>query len=195
MKFIVGALAFAMIPAGLAQSSRVVGQERNPNQPDVAEFTLTPVRQYTSLKDLVEDSDLVVEGDVAQVLAARETNPHTHSLATDMLFKTIRVLKGANLTQVLVFQNGGSLGVYQRIPKQFHLMKEGEHYILFLTRDRHQTPSPTYGSLYEITGGWPGLFKVNHGQLELSPATHPDLQNRYEGKAASTLLSDIKGLQ
>src|SRR5690242_12737123 len=113
-------------------------QELDPNVPDVAHLSLTVARVYQGIQDLLSASDLVVEANIVKVFPSSETNPETHSLATDALVNITRVLKGPNMSQVLIFQNGGASGLHQRIPDQYHLVSERDQNILFLTKEPPQ---------------------------------------------------------
>lgn len=137
-----------------------------------------------------------MEGHILKVFPSRETNLESHFLATDALVKISRVLKGSKMSQVLIFQNGGTSGLRQRIPDQYHLVGEGEHHISFLTKEPPTLASPQYGSRYSITGAWSGIFKINNNNaVEVSPGADPDIRARYEGKPPTLLLLAITAAQ
>jgi hypothetical protein len=185
------------VPRAYPQAARRrVGQEVDPNVPDVAHISLTVTRAYRGIKDLFDAADLVVEGYTVKVFPSRETNPETHFLATDALVKISRVLKGPSVSQVLIFQNGGTTGLRQRIPDQYHLVSEGGHYIFFLAKEPPTFASPQYEPRYSITGAWSGMFKINsNNAVEVSPATDADIRTRYEGKPPTLLLQAITAAQ
>jgi hypothetical protein len=131
------ALMLTVLPVAFGQNRRQAGQVEDPSLPDVAHFTATVVREYDSVAGLFSDSDLVVQADVKSVLPTRDlsTTPRTHNLVTDAVVTVTRTFKGPLLSEVAVVQMGGIQGNRQRIPDQYRLLKQGEHYVLFLKQD------------------------------------------------------------
>ena len=190
-------LTLAFTVSLTAQGRRQVGQIDDPNTPDRAHFQLSVIREYDSLKDLYTDSDLVVQGDVKSVLPTVDLSlsKSGHNLVTGVLFTITATYRGTPLPQVVVVQSGGTIDKLERIPDQFHLMQQGEHYILFLVDDsRLSAAGARHSPTYAVTGAWTGHFRDIKGVLQLSPATNPALRARYDGRAPSVLLGDLAAI-
>ncbi|HEX4138101.1 MAG TPA: hypothetical protein VHY84_26055 [Bryobacteraceae bacterium] len=190
-------LVLIITPLSQGQQRREAGHVDDPSVSDVAHFTVTVAREYDSIPPLYSDSDLVVQATVSTVFPARDLSlsNRSHTLVTDILLNVKRTFKGPTLTELAVVQLGGTLGKMQRIPDQFRMMQNGEQYVLFLKQDPRMQSVALAGTVtYSVTGGYAGIFQLVNNTLQLSPAAHINLRDRYQGKLPDVLLADLGNL-
>jgi hypothetical protein len=156
-----------------------------------AYFSITPApnSQSQSLGELSKASGLVIDGTVLTV-SPRVIN---RRLETDVIVLVNRVVKGPEkLTKVVLTQRGGILGGYKELSAEYSLMSPGERYVFFgIVDDRPGIPPIAEISRYLIEGEWVGLFRLNGGNVYLSPGAPAALRNRYNGIPESQLMNEL----
>ena len=146
------------------------GNRRNsrilPSQGGEVVITVSPIDSIASLEDLAADADLIVLGVVERVLPSRFHDPALPgSIETDSLVAVQRVLFGEDRStngRILISQIGGKFGEFTATVPQDALLREGQEYFLFLTREtRGKMPNTTGAPRYIITGVWKGKVPVD----------------------------------
>lgn len=203
MTKLVRAVAVILLILGTLSAAALAQGNRNPKKPKSTSAELTePVIEGTgittidlmfvpkSLNELVEASDLIVEGKVESILESRYSNPDIPvDLDTDLKISVKRVLKGAkDIKSVVVSQPGGKLNGLETIVREDPLMQEGEHYILFLTEDDRVNLPGHKDPRYIITALWHGRFKIEDSKIKPNPTA---TLKAYEGTTADSFVSDI----
>lgn len=192
------AIAFSMLLATAAVSMCLMAQTpakpgaTQPPPRGIARLHITPApgQVPTTLKELVNLSSLIIEGQVTKLLPARETSPG--SLETDAIISVRSALKGvAANQQIAVAQRGGVTSIFSVIPAQYSLFQVGEDWLLFLLEDKRST-APNIGvKRYLATGIWAGQFQFRDGRLIL-PVDEPDrLRSQYVGQTKEQVLQAI----
>jgi hypothetical protein len=159
-------------------------------------FILSPSRrsQPHSLKELIDASQIIVDATVQEILPARV---FPHRLETDVVLSTNGVIKGQEtLNAFVVSQSGGVLGGFTVEPTQYSMMRVGEHYLLF-GKQEARTALPSVRGLprYAITGVWVGGVGIDSdGRVHFARASHPILQQQYDGIEASDLIRQVTAL-
>lgn len=121
------------------------------------------VKYYPDVRSLIEDADVIVEGE-AQSL---NTFPHydESNISTEVTFKVNKWYKGSDIKareQITILQDGGIYkGVNYKLDK-VEIMEPGKKYLLFLD----YAPD---ADLYAVLTGWQGQFK-----LGLTKAENPE---------------------
>jgi hypothetical protein len=163
-------------------------------------FTITPnpKSQATSLEELYNLSDLVVDGTVQTVLPVRLMV--SRRLETDILVVANRVFKGSPAAKRFALtQRGGVFGGYQEITDAYAPMKPGEHYLLFAITDPRPEIPPVVGAedvpRYLIEGEWVGMFNVDAaGAIHLSPGAPRALHTQFDGTSQVQVLNALAAL-
>lgn len=157
-----------------------------------------PESQATSLQQLYNLSDIVVDAVVQSVRPARLIP--SRRLETDIIVLVNRVFKGpATTRRVALTQRGGTVGAYQEITDAYALMKRGEHYLFFAIADPRRSIAPVAGAAdlprYLIEGEWVGLFHVDaSGDMHLSPGAPAPLHNQFDGAAELNVTTALSAL-
>ena len=119
-------------------------------------------------------SDLIIVGDVVNVLPAFNTDPnHLEIVETDSLVSVRESLLGTlppGVRTVALFQIGGKVGACGLIVDGDPLVSFAEEYVLFLTADNRRGVPNTSGSpRYESVGVWSGKAKVVNNKIQFPP--------------------------
>ena len=111
---------------------------------------------FTSMKELYENADLVVEGTVTGTETVMLYGfPQTHST-----FSIESVLKGnSSIRQVKVMEEGARSSSIGEILPGVPTMEEGQRFLLFLV----ESGLPQYESNYYIAGAFQGKFIEREG--------------------------------
>jgi hypothetical protein len=142
-----------------------------------------------SLDRLIRMSDLIIVGEVVNVLPAFNTNPnHLDIVETDSLVSVRESPLGTlppGVRTIALFQLGGNVGGCGFIVDGDPLVSFGEEYVLFLNPDNrigvpNTSGSPRYGSV----SVWSGKAKITDGKIQFSsqrePGTSPTRQHGRE---------------
>lgn len=181
----------AIILAGMSLTGCFVWAQEN--RPSRATSELAPgrgtVRVFesvvgvpTTLRELVDRSETIVEGAVELLLPARRRNPSSPaSLETDIVVLVPRVLKwavsGPKATKLIVTQTGGQKGDLDVVVEGAPLMRAGERYVLFLTRDtRPELPDYQGLARFLVCGRMSGRFAVKDGRIQPSAQESKEIQ-------------------
>lgn len=145
--------------------------------------TVTPIDAPTSLEELAEKADLIVDGTVAVVLPSISlSNRNPHSIETDSLVSVRKVIGGAlpsTVRMLAVAQIGGKIGDAEAAVEDDPLVKPGERYIFFLKRDDQRAVVNTSGSpRYSVVGVWIGKPKVDNEKVRFAGKASGSLRNR-----------------
>ncbi len=144
-----------------------------------------------TFQDLCDASELIVEAHVQSVLAPTE---NLRYLETDSILSVDQVLKGpGSIQQVVISQKGGALDGFTQRPHQYNLMRQGEHYILFLTAEpATHLPDIPGVPRYALTGSWTGMFQIDEPGVHLSPATAAVIREQFDGGSAQDVIREIQ---
>lgn len=155
-------------------------------------ITPNPKNIPTSLKQLIDMSDVVIQGNVSSTLPSREVG--IRSFETDALIKIDAVIKGpSDLRTVVVAQRGGAKDGLVIAPAQYALLQPSEKYLLFLQEDsRRNLPEVTNAKRYTVTGIWSGLFLLQDGRMTIKTNQPDHLRKSFEGKTAEELVAEIR---
>lgn len=175
---LVAAITYAQ---GNRRSGHIVpGQQAQP-----VTVILTPIDAPTSLEDMTNKADLIVDGIVATVLPSTSLSPENpYSIESDSVISVRKVLAGTlnspNRT-LTIAQMGGRVGAAEAVVADDPLVKSGEQYIFFLKRDDRTTVANTSGSpRYVVVGIWSGKPKVENGKVKFLDKAGSQLRARNE---------------
>ncbi|AVX21846.1 hypothetical protein SAMN02745885_02466 [Carboxydocella sporoproducens DSM 16521] len=133
------------------------------------------VKYYPDVKSLVEDADVIVEGEAESI----KSYPRFDELdiATDVYFNVSKWYKGSepkSRNKIIIEQDGGVYkGVTSKLDK-VEIMEPGKKYLLFL----HYSPEE---DKYAVLTGWQGQFKLGFFKAENpEPARSMDKDKLYD---------------
>jgi hypothetical protein len=198
MRTIFIACIFLLASEALSAQQRVTKGQEPPSWPPAtgkSEFILTPSHrsQSHSLKELIDQSVIIVDASVQEVLPARVLQ---HRLETDSVLSVNRVIKGsATLKSFVVSQNGGVVGGFTQEPRQYSMMQAGEHYLLFAKDEARTLPPVRDLPRYAIAGVWIGAVNVDIiGRLHFARGTPAALREQHDGTAANDFIAHLGAL-
>jgi hypothetical protein len=145
-----------------------------------------------SFEELCESSLLIVEARVQSTLAPTE---NLRFLETDAILSLDQVFKGPeSIRQIVISQKGGVLGQFTQLPHQYNLMRQGEHYILFLTEETETHLSDVEGiPRFAFNGSWTGVVQINEsGGVHFSPDTAAVIREQFDGRRSQELITEIQ---
>jgi hypothetical protein len=151
-----GALVAVMVFPGQRWAE---ARHATPAPPRVVARDASWAKAYTSVEDLMKDSDVAVSGTFGKVV--RQTGDPQHLMYRDYAFTVTRVLQAkdgidVNVDQVItVHQTGGIADGVQQEIRDDPLFNQGEKAALFLVQD-----GP---GAFHVAGGPGGRFKVDAG--------------------------------
>ena len=155
--------------------------------------TLPPGYMPQSMKELCDRSAGIADATVETIFPPREVA--RHSLETDVGLIVRQVIKGDHtLKYIVVSQRGGTVGQFSELPTQYHLMKVGERYIIFLEEDKRlNLPLRDGHRRFGITAQWLGLFYMDPSAqaVHLMSDTPRSLRDTYEGMALAQVIMEI----
>ncbi len=133
-----------------------------------------------SLDRLIRMSDLIIVGDVVNVLPAFNTNPnHLGMVETNSLVSVRESLLGTlppGVKTIALFQLGGNVGGCGFIVDGDPLVSLGEEYVLFLILDnRIGVPNTSGSPRYVAVGAWSGKAKVVNNKIQFLPHASAEL--------------------
>jgi hypothetical protein len=144
---------------------------------------VTPRGVPTSLRQLVDMSDVIVDGFVASVLPSFNPNQNADKpgAETHSIVAVSSVLSGAipnRSTNIVVAQMGGKAGKWDVAIEGDTLPVQGERYILFLTNDdaRKEVPNTTALPRYVVVGVWSGKVRVVNDRISFPAHASSTLQ-------------------
>ncbi|HKU49743.1 MAG TPA: hypothetical protein VJP79_07315 [Nitrososphaera sp.] len=177
-----------------AVSQKSIGQADN-NDDNKNNKAAALVVGFTTLEEIVENSDAIVIADVDSCVKV-----HSHPKSKEIRLTDFEV----TVTQLIIGGGGGDddslLSPGKTLMVQlvttgedadYHLMKQGERYVLFLTFNQ-------VTSSYVPVGGPQGRFKVSSDGLVYSlDSIYPDMgfiNVKVDGQPLGDFLSDIRSL-
>jgi hypothetical protein len=148
--------------------------DRNPCPGGIRTTGILETVVVASLDDLIYASDLIIVGDVVNVLPAFATSPdHPETVETDSLVSVRESLRGTlppGVRTIALFQLGGKVGDCGFIIDGDPLVSFGEEYVLFLWRDnRTAVPNKSGSPRYAAVGAWSGKAKVVNNKIHFLP--------------------------
>ncbi len=150
------------------------------------DFTTAP----TTVEALLQESNLVVDGQVIAILPSIRQNPkNLEMIQTDFLVAVNQVLSGTlppGGGTIAISQFGGKIGELEAVFPKDAMMEVGERYIFFLRRDTSSSPNAEGYLRYYPAGGWIGKAKVVNGTISFPGNVHGGGLTFYNG-------SDITG--
>jgi hypothetical protein len=196
MRTILSAIVLAIVTLTPTAAQRVVGGTAPQFPPAkgtaILHRTLPPRYIPDSLKGLVDQLSAIVEAYVQITLPPQEIP--ASSLFTDAVLRVVRMFKGpANLTAIVVGQQGGTVGAFTIKPAQYDMMQPGEHYILFLRDENRRNLLERPGMVrFALTGEWGGSFRIrDDNTIKLARATSSALRAAYQGKPADQVVNEL----
>jgi hypothetical protein len=156
-------LGLGLAAVGFSQGNRETAPPtRNPKGTGI--LIMEPSFSPGSIDELLDRTEVLVDGVVQSVPAARLRNPQIpDSLETDVVISVGRILGGRMdpaVRKVVVTQQGGRLGDLEIIAEDDPLMTPGERYILFLAKDTRPSLPELGMPRFVVTGIWSGRFRV-----------------------------------
>ncbi|MCI0559874.1 MAG: hypothetical protein MN733_15395 [Nitrososphaera sp.] len=143
------------------QNRRELGQEQLPRS-GVAHITINSAFSPNNLQHLVDNSELIIEGEVESLLGSRY---YGRVPETDFQIDVKRVFKAlpgkALPTKVIIPQVGGTIGGLQMINDEDPLMELGEKAFFFLRAEDRNNLLDFGFPRYTIKG-------VHHGRIRIS---------------------------
>lgn len=147
------------------------------------------VKKYSSLASLVEDSDLVIVGNVISSTSYKVEDLDGYLIFTDYAINVKQVVLGATKGKtIIITQTGGTLSGETRVIRDDPLLEKNCDMVLFLK---------SYEGKYFILGGPQGRFHIldgkvySVGELVKEAATTTDgLQ--VGGKTLSSFIDNLK---
>jgi hypothetical protein len=167
-------LALWLATAGTAQTPVPFGgtSDLSDRLPRSGQYVvnLHPRFEPNSLSQLVESSELIVEGVVLANLPAFNYNPKIPiSIETDSKIAVNSLVKGSvdgEGASFLLVQRGGKVGDLEIHAANTSIVKSGDRYILFLRRDRREIPDTrTSPPRYDAVGIWSGLVRIENDRV------------------------------
>jgi hypothetical protein len=169
-----------------------------PNPTGRYELTnLNIANQVATLDQLVQGSDLIIDGTVHGVLSSPLRRPDDPaSVETNSEIVVNEVLRGelpAGTQSVVLAQMGGAAGGYEIAVPDDPLVQPGDRYILFLERQRREVPENNLGvPRYWALGYWSGKVKISEqGTIQFLPATAEELHS-FDGWSVATFVATVK---
>ena len=179
------------------QTARRSPLDRNPCPGGMGSAILDGV-EVSSLDQLIRLSDLIIVGDVVNVLPAFNTNPdHSNIVETDSLVSVRESLHGTlppGVRTIALSQLGGNVGGCGFIVDGDPLVSLGEEYVLFLMRDNRISVTNTSGSpRYTAVGVWSGKAKVVNNKIQFLPHANAELHknDNMDLNAFTDLVKDL----
>lgn len=126
--------------------------------------------EYGSVRDLIEESDLVVIGELDQTLGSYLPFENYDLVFTDASVDVVRVLKGSEVNNVTLSQYGGErpdgiIEVYDNLP----FIEKGKHYLMFLKFINDDTER---SGKYQFSRGAQGFYELqNYNNLTSNYST------------------------
>ena len=171
--------------------------DRNPC-PGGMGFAVLDGVTVSSLAQLIRMSDLIIVGDVVNVLPAFNTNPdHLDIVETDSLVSIRESLHGTlppGVRTIALSQLGGNVGGCGFIVDGDPLVSLGEEYVLFLWPDNRISVPNTSGSpRYAPVGAWSGKAKVVNNKIQFLPHASAELHknDNMDLNAFTDLIKDL----
>jgi hypothetical protein len=158
-----------------------------------------------NLGELIDHSELVIEGNVQAVFPPALLDPYPALMVTDAHFTVTRVLKGPrNISQFVVSQSGAPLQTRQANPpkagevNQTGFVQLGERYIVFATStisEERKRLLPVHAGLqrYELVAGRTALIQLNNSKVVLNDQQRLSAElARYHGTPESSIVAAIE---
>jgi hypothetical protein len=150
----------------------------------------------TTIEDLINHSDLIVDGTVTAILPSRRPNPKVVTMIlTDSVVAVDEIFAGtapAGTGAIAVSQFGGRIDDLEMVFRPDVPMIVGERYILFLGRDTSSTPNTTNYPRYFVDGGWVGKAKIERGAIAFPPEAHGGGITRFNGTDLSSFIAMLQ---
>ena len=154
--------------------------------PSIGTSASTLVVGFTTMEEVVANSDAIVVADVEKCVKV-----HSHPKSKEVRLTDIEVTIGRSIKGDMP---AGSIATVQLVTSgedaEYHLMKAGERYVLFLTFNQ-------VTSSYVPVGGPQGRFMIVDGFVYSLDGIHPDLSFinvKVDGQPLDDFLSDIQSL-
>ena len=163
-----------------------------PNPTGRVELTnLEIANQVSTLDQLVQGSDLIIDGTVHGVLSSMlRVQDDPASVSTNSEIIVNEVLRGelpAGARTVVLGQMGGAAGGDEVVVPEDPLVQKGDRYILFLQRGTLDRPER-----YLALGYWSGKVKVDdQGTVQFLPATAEELHS-FDGWTVAAFVTAVK---
>jgi hypothetical protein len=182
------------VPTVFSQENRN-RSDRPPLRPGKVETTINAFGP-SSLQQMVDESDLILEGTVAHVHPSRRTHADDPwSLETDLMISPNWIVKGRRGDRILVSQIGGELDGYQLDTPEIPLMRQGARYVLFLLKDTRPNLADVEGlDRYIISGVWSGVFEVVENYPQPNPNTSAAIKAPVAGLDLQRFLNKVATL-
>ncbi len=150
--------------------------------------------QPATLDQLVQNSDLIIDGTVHGVLSSLLRVPDDPtSVETNSQIIVNEVLRGELPSTVVLAQPGGAVGGYEVAVPDDPLVQPGEQYILFLQRARLNRPENNLGiPRYWALGYWSGKVRISdQGTIQFLPAAAEELHS-FDGWSVPAFVATVK---
>ncbi len=153
--------------------------------------------QAATLDQLVQNSDLIIDGTVHGALSSPLRVPDDPtSVETNSQIIVNEVLWGelpAGTSSVILAQPGGAVGGYEVAVPDDPLVQPGERYILFLQRATLNRPENYLGvPRYWALGYWSGKVKISEqGTIQFLPAATEELHS-FDGWSVPAFVATIR---
>jgi hypothetical protein len=190
-----GVLSLMLLGIGFSALAQNRATATTPH-PDLGKAIVHIAPSFTpqSIADLVRKAGLVVEGIVDNAGESRLVQPaDPASVETEFLVNVAGVLKGdTKPARIVVAQMGGVHGSLVVTPAEDAHMRQGERYILFLTRDDRPGLEQISGlPRFLVTGVWSGRFKIGDGRITLDERAPAGLK-KHNGQPKSAFIDEIR---
>lgn len=164
----------------------------DPDPPREAMIIAGPGFSASSLKELVDKSEVIVVGTAEK--AVGRLRPNSNTIETDVFVLISRVLKGTESKdkRLIVEQVGGTWKDRTLVPLTTRLLKPGDTYVFFLQRDRRPIPLPVVPDTnrYIMLNDGNGMFQVKEGKVQIGESA-PTIR-QHHGEDLDTVLSAVR---
>lgn len=186
MKNVIGGIVVGLLLLGIWASNNQTVTDINTEQMVKADRKV-----YSSLKELKNDSEVVIIGSVEKQLKTynlakdatdpTKENPDFVILGTDYLVNVEKYLKGSGEKQIIMTQEGGELnGKKQRIEGRTPI-KLGDKYVFFLKKN----PDNKY-----MFGGDPFKFSLSNGKVKVD-SDNTKFEEKFPEKSDQEFLAEL----
>jgi len=192
-KIINSVLILGFLILAVSAGKSLVNIENNKNVDHVVSKVSADRKAYSSLKELKNDSDIILSGVVQKQLEtynlnrlSTKENPGIIILGTDYEVTVEKYIKGKGDNNIIVTQEGGELNGIIQIMEGRTPIEIGSRYVFFLNKNPDNNKY--------MFGGDPFKFKLSNGQAKVD-TDNKKMTEKFKEKNEKDFIVEIEATQ